>query len=340
MVDTRFFPASPPDTLANLLAAVGYGGQADTRAGTLLVAGADELVTAGPQSLALAASKAYADELRGTAAGAVIVSAALKDDVPAGTVAVISDKPHQLFVDLLERLYPDSARAVASGRGEGLSDPLIEEGVEIGENVVIGKGVEIGRNTVIGPNTVIGRGVTIGRNCIIAANCTIHCAHLGNNVIVHPGARLGTDGFGWLDHGATNRKIPQLGRLIVQDRCEIGPNATLDRGALGDTVIGEGTKLGNIVVIGHNSRLGRNCLLAPTTGLAGTTIVGDGVVMGAGVGTSGHLTIGDGSVVYGRAAITKDWPAGSKLAGAPAQDIRDFWKEIATVRRLSKGDQR
>jgi UDP-3-O-[3-hydroxymyristoyl] glucosamine N-acyltransferase len=340
MVDTRFFPASPSDTLANLLSAVGFGTVADPRAGTLLVSGADELVTATPQTLALAASKSYAEELRGTSAGAVVVSVALKDEVPAGAVAIVADKPHELFVDLLEHIYPDSTRALASGKGEGLPEPLIEEGVEIGENVVIGRGVEIGRNTVIGPNTVIGRGVTIGRNCVIAANCTIHCSHLGNNVIVHPGARLGTEGFGWLDHGSSNRKIPQLGRLIVQDRCEIGPNATLDRGALGDTVIGEGTKLGNIVVIGHNSRLGRNCLLAPTTGLAGTTIVGDGVVMGAGVGTSGHLSIGDGSVVYGRAAITKDWPAGSKLAGAPAQDIRDFWKEIATVRRLSKGDQR
>ncbi|KKB11410.1 hypothetical protein VE25_12975 [Devosia geojensis] len=340
MVDTRFFQASPPDTLASLLAAVGFGAVADPRAGTLLISGADELVTATPQTLALAASKSYADDLRGTSAGAVVVSAALTDEVPVGAVAIVADKPHELFVDLLEYLYPDSTRTLASGKGDGLPEPLIEEGVEIGENVVIGRGVEIGRNTVIGPNTVIGRGVTIGRNCVIAANCTIYCSHLGNNVVVHPGARLGTEGFGWLDHGSTNRKIPQLGRLIVQDRCEIGPNATLDRGALGDTVIGEGTKLGNIVVIGHNSRLGRNCLLAPTTGLAGTTIVGDGVVMGAGVGTSGHLSIGDGSVVYGRAAITKDWPAGSKLAGAPAQDIRDFWKEIATVRRLSKGDQR
>lgn len=339
MVDTRFFQASPPLALADLLAAVGLPAAGGPRGGSLIIAGADELTTATRQSIALAASKAYVEELRATAAGAVIVSAALAEEVPIGTVAVVADKPHELFVDILEHIYPDATRAIAAGKGEGTS-PLIEEGTEIGENVVIGNGVEIGRNSVIGANTVIGPGVTIGRNCIIATNCTIHCAHLGNNVVVHPGARIGTEGFGWLDHGASNRKIPQLGRVIVQDRCEIGPNATVDRGALGDTVIGEGTKLGNIVVIGHNSRLGRNCLLAPTTGLAGTTIVGDGVVMGAGVGTSGHLSIGDGSMVYARAAVTKDWPSGSKLAGAPAQDIRDFWKEIATVRRLSKGDQR
>jgi len=340
MVDTRFFSQPAPQKLSALLLSVGMPEPEDGRAAELIVTGADELVLAGAQSLALAASKAYAADLRETKAGAVIVSAALRDLVPSTAVAVVTEKPHELFVDLLELLYPESTRSVVAARGDHLPEPILEEGVELGANVVIGRGVEIGRNTVIGPNTVIGAGVAIGRNSIIAANCSIHCAFLGNDVIVHPGARIGTEGFGWLDHGASNRKIPQLGRVIVQDRCEIGPNATIDRGALGDTVIGEGTKLGNIVVIGHNSRLGRNCLLAPTTGLAGTTVVGDGVVMGAGVGTSGHLSIGDGSVVYGRAAVTKDWPAGSKLAGAPAQDIRDFWKEIATVRRLSKGDER
>lgn len=340
MVDTRFFLPSAPGRLSALLAAVGLPELEDSRAGELTITGADELSLAAPGSLALAASKTYAAELRETKAGAVIVSAALRDLVPPTTVAVVADKPHESFVDLLELLYPESTRSLIAARRDDLPEPILEEGVELGTNVVIGRGVEIGRNTIIGPNTVIGAGVAIGRNCIIAANCTIYCAYLGNDVTVHAGARIGTDGFGWLGHGTANRKIPQLGRVIVQDRCEIGPNATVDRGALGDTVLGEGTKLGNIVVVGHNSRLGRNCLLAPTTGLAGTTIVGDGVVMGAGVGTSGHLSIGAGSVVYGRAAVTKDWPAGSKLAGAPAQDIRDFWKEIATVRRLSKGDER
>jgi UDP-3-O-[3-hydroxymyristoyl] glucosamine N-acyltransferase len=340
MVDTRFFLPAAREKLSALLEAVGLPEPEDRRAAELTITGADELSLADANGLALAASKSYATDLRETKAGAVIVSAALRDLVPPATIAVITEKPHEAFVDLLERLYPQSTRSMVASRRDDLPDPILEENVEIGANVVIGRGVEIGRNTIIGPNTVIGAGVAIGRDCIIAANCTIHCAYLGNDVTVHAGARIGTDGFGWLGHGTTNRKIPQLGRVIVQDRCEIGPNATIDRGALGDTVIGDGSKLGNIVVIGHNSRLGRNCLLAPTTGLAGTTILGDGVVMGAGVGTSGHLSIGNGSVVYGRAAVTKDWPAGSKLAGAPAQDIRDFWKEIATVRRLSKGDER
>jgi len=158
--------------------------------------------------------------------------------------------------------------------------------------------------------------------------------------VLHSGVRIGTEGFGWLDFGQSNRKIPQLGRVVVQDRVEIGANSTIDRGALGDTVLGEGSKIDNLVQIGHNCRIGRNCLIAAMSGLSGSTIVGDGVLMGGGVGTSGHLSIGAGSVIHGRAAVTKDWPAGSKLAGAPAQDIRDFWRELAVVRKLSKGEKR
>ncbi|MDB5505704.1 MAG: lpxD [Devosia sp.] len=340
MVDPRFYAAPAPEPLTALLDRVGAPSPADRRARHLLIGNASELMTADATSISLAVQRSYAGLLGATLAGAVIVSRELLEVVPETAVAIVSDRPHDLFVDLLDVLYPDTTRTLAALYPSHDADPQLEENVVLGTNVVIGLGAEIGRNTVIGANCVIGTGVTIGRDCVIAANCTIECAHLGNRVVVHAGARIGTEGFGWLGHGTANRKIPQLGRVIVQDRCEIGPNATVDRGALGDTVLGEGTKLGNIVVIGHNSQLGRNCLVAPTSGLAGSTVLGDGVIMGAGVGTSGHLSIGAGSVVHARAAVTKDWPAGSKLAGAPAQDIRDFWRETATVRRMMKKEPR
>ena len=133
------------------------------------------------------------------------------------------------------------------------------------------------------------------------------------------------------------------GLLDLHDHLGLAPHVVggaEDRGALGDTMIGEGTKIDNLVQIGHNCRIGRMCLIAAMSGLAGTTVLEDGVLMGGGAGTSGHLTIGKGSVVNGRAAVTKDWPAGSKLAGAPAQDIRDFWREIAATRKLAKGAKR
>lgn len=341
MVDTRFHRFSGPIALGTLLANVGRSELSATLPeGDHQVLGVSELDTAGPGEIAFAAHASYAEELSRTAAGIVLVSQALRDAAPNGAIVVVSERPHNLFADLLDALYPNSTRSVIAGDRQDLGEPLIERDVSLGTNVVIGAGVEIGRGTVIGANTVIGAGVTIGRNCVIAPNCTIDCAHLGNDVVVHSGVRIGTEGFGWLDLAQSNRKIPQLGRVIVQDRVEIGANSTIDRGALGDTVIGDGTKIDNLVQIGHNCRIGRNCLIAAMSGLSGSTIVEDSVLLGGGVGTSGHLRIGTGTVVHGRAAVTKDWPAGSKLAGAPAQDIRDFWRELAVVRKLSKGEKR
>ncbi|MFD1251988.1 UDP-3-O-acylglucosamine N-acyltransferase [Devosia equisanguinis] len=340
MVDTRFHRFAGPVALGALLEQIGLPGLVDGSEAELIISGVAELDLAGPNDLALAAHTSYIEELRRTNAGAVFVSGALRDVVPAGTVGVAVDKAHNAFADVLDFLYPSSTRSIIAAGRDDLGAPIFERDVTIGSNVVIGAGVEIGRGTIIGANTVIGAGVTIGRNCTIAANCTIDCAHIGNDVVLHSGARIGTEGFGWLDFGSSNRKIPQLGRVIIQDRVEVGANSTIDRGALGDTVIGDGTKIDNLVQIGHNCRIGRNCLIAAMSGLSGSTIVEDGVLMGGGVGTSGHVTIGAGSVVHGRAAVTKNWPAGSKLAGAPAQDIRDFWREIAVMRKLSKGDKR
>ncbi len=340
MVDTRFHRFAGPSTVGGILSALGRD---DLLAGLdnteLSITGAGELALAAAGELALAAHASYGEDLQRTSAGAVIVLPALRDIVPTQSLAIVTDRPHQLFADILDLLYPTNTRALATDRDD-LPPPLLEGDVLLDPNVVLGPGVEIGRGTVIGANTVIGAGVTIGRNCTIAANATIDCAHIGNDVIIHSGVRIGTEGFGWLDFGRSNRKVPQLGRVLVQDRVEIGANSTVDRGALGDTIIGEGTKVDNLVQIGHNCKIGRNCLIAAMSGLSGSTIVEDGVLLGGGVGTSGHLTIGAGSVVHGRAAVTKDWPAGSKLAGAPAQDIRDFWRELATMRKLSKGDKR
>lgn len=341
MVDTRFHRFSGPIALGDLLGQLGHQDLVSGLANPHhQVEGVAELDLAGPGDIGLAAQASYAEDLRRTSAGVVIVSEALRGAAPANCIVIAVAKPHNVFADILDALYPASTQNIIAAQRDDLGEPLVERDVILGANVVIGAGVEIGRGTVIGANTVIGPGVTIGRNSTIAANCTIDCAHLGNEVVLHSGVRIGTEGFGWLDLGRSNRKIPQLGRVIVQDRVEIGANSTIDRGALGDTVLGDGTKIDNLVQIGHNCRIGRNCLIAAMSGLSGSTVLGDGVLIGGGVGTSGHLSIGSGSVVHGRAAVTKDWPAGSKLAGAPAQDIRDFWREIAVMRKLSKGDKR
>jgi UDP-3-O-[3-hydroxymyristoyl] glucosamine N-acyltransferase len=338
MVDTRFHSSSGPISLGVVLSTLGRALEVeDGRVAGLVITGAEELALAGPTHLALAAHVDYRTALRESGAGAIIVHPDFRDDVPAGAVAIVDSRPHELFVDLLERLYPLGTRGTAKAQFDAAGPaPHVEEGVRLGPNVVLGSNVEIGRNTVIGPNTVIGRGVTIGRNSVIGPNVSIECAYLGNNVVIHAGARLGSEGFGWLDHGRSNRKIPQLGRVIVQDGVEIGANSTIDRGALGDTVIGEGTKVDNLVQIGHNCRIGRYCLIAGTSGIGGSTVIGDSVLMGGGTGSAGHLRIGDGSIVSAWSLVTKDVPAGSRVAGYPAQDHRQWKQELAMLRRLNR----
>jgi len=336
MVDTRFHSFSGATPLAALLAAVGLTVETLEGDGPM-IGGAEELGPAGAEHISLAAQAEYRAALQATGAAAVVVSRDLGPDVPAGTIAIISDNPHRAFADVLERLYPYNTRStVMALLGPHDSLPFTESDVRLGPGVVLGPGVEVGRGSVIGPNTVIGAGVTIGRNATIGSNVSIECAHLGNNVVIHAGARIGSEGFGWLDHGRSNRKIPQLGRVILQDRVEVGANTTIDRGALGDTVIGEGTKIDNLVQIGHNCRIGRNCLIAGMAGLAGSTVLEDSVMVGAGAGCSGHLTVGRGSVLAARATVTKDVPPGSQVAGFPAQDAKAWLRELATIRRMTR----
>jgi len=345
MVDKRFFGSIEPVALAGLLAAVGTGVDAGEieilpQNGELMIADVNTLELAGPSDITLAAKKSYADRLKATRAGAVIVTRALADMVPAGSVAVISSEPHQLFVRLLDYIYPAAKRRLSlQPVVPELGEPQLEENVTLGPNAIIGSGAEIGAGSIIGPNAIVGPSVTIGRNTSIGANAIVECSLIGDNVIIHPGAAIGVEGFGWIEHGRTNTKVPQLGRAILQSGVEIGANAGIDRGALGDTLIGEGTKIGGLAEIGHNCQIGRYCLIAPTSGLSGGTILGDSVLLGAGSGTAGHMSIGSNSVVHARSAVTKDWPAGSIIAGIPAQDIKNFWREMATLRRLVKGDK-
>ncbi|WP_196258287.1 UDP-3-O-(3-hydroxymyristoyl)glucosamine N-acyltransferase [Pelagibacterium limicola] len=340
MIDTRFHHCIDPLPLALLCEKAGHAGLLETRAGEILVHGASDLDDASEASVSFAASEAYRGRLGRTVAAAVVVKEGLVDAVPAGTVPIVAADPYGVFVDILNVLYPDDTARVAAGTAiQSVRKPMVEEGVVIGTGAVLGAGSEIGSGTIIGANTVVGAGVTIGRDCVIGAGVVIECAHLGNGVVLQPGVTIGAEGFGFQMGRDIHKKIPQLGRVIIQDRVEIGANTTVDRGTLGDTTIGEGTKIDNLVQVGHNCRIGRNCVISGMCGLSGSTILEDGVVMGGGAGTAGHLTIGARTVVMARSGVTHDIAPGSTVGGAPAQDVRMWKREIAAIRRLAKGDK-
>lgn len=340
MIDTRFHLCIGPLALSQLCERAGHGGLVSAGMDACRIEGASDLDDAAEGSISLAASETYRKRLSTTRATAVIVSSSLADAVSEGTVALVADDPYGVFIDLLNVLYPnDTFNVAANGaRTDGI-DPKIETGALIGKGAVLGAGCEIGSGTVIGANAVIGAGVTVGRDCVIGASAVVECAHLGNGVVLQPGVIIGAEGFGFQMGRLGHKKIPQLGRVIIQDRVEIGANSTLDRGTLGDTTIGEGSKIDNLVQVGHNCRIGRNCVISGMSGLAGSTVLEDGVVMGANAGASGHLTIGAGAVVMARSGITHDIPPGATVGGAPAQDVRLWKREIAAIRRLAKGDR-
>ena len=212
----------------------------------------------------------------------------------------------------------------------------LENGVTVEPGAVIGATAEIGSGTVIGANAVIGPEVRIGRDCSIGAGTTISNALIGDRVIVHPGCRIGQDGFGFVMEGQRHLKVPQVGRVIIQDDVEIGASTTIDRGAIRDTVIGEGTKIDNQVQVGHNVNIGRHCILVAQTGISGTSTLEDFVVLGARVGVSNNVTIGEGAQLAATSNVHANVPAGARWGGTPAKPVKLWFREVAALARLAR----
>ena len=341
MAQPIFFEQPPWSTLADI-AALTTAHLVDPAKASQPVRGLASLDEAGPMHLTFFDNLKYADQLASTKAGACVVSARFEASVPAHVTVLRAAQPFREFVKIARELYRDALRPQSWCGNAGIApsaviDPTahLEDDVVVDPLAVIGPNVEIGAGTVIGAGAVIAANVRIGRDCNVGARTSIQFALIGNNVLIHPGCSIGQDGYGFVFFGPDGHlKVPQTGRVLIQNDVEIGAGTTIDRGSLRDTVIGEGTKIDNQVQIGHNVTIGRHCLLVAQTGLAGSLTIGDNVALGAKVGINNHLRIGDGAQVTAMSAVKDDIPAGGRWGGFFAKPTKQWFREIIALERL------
>ncbi|HAJ89515.1 MAG TPA: UDP-3-O-(3-hydroxymyristoyl)glucosamine N-acyltransferase [Rhodospirillaceae bacterium] len=335
MADTQFFKKANPMSLAQISAKIGAT-LARPEDADFLVLDVAALNSATNDHLTFLDNKKYRAQFSETKAGAVIIHPDMAPYAPQGTKLLLSKTPYKSYALAAQAFYPETRP------DPSISDVArIHPSAKIGEGAFIGDFVSIGADVVIGDNVwieshvSIGAGVRIGDHCRIGANATVSHAILGNNVRLYPGVRVGQDGFGFAIDPAGFVKVPQLGRVVMGDHIEIGANTCIDRGAQGDTTIGSGTWIDNLVQIGHNVKIGRGCVIVSQCGVAGSTELGDFVVLGGQVGIAGHLKIGSMARVAAKSGVTKDIPPKEEWMGYPAMPMKKFLRQTLVLSKLA-----
>jgi len=335
--DPRFFVRAGPFSLAELEDVAGGAASRPEVLGGRSLTGVAALQTAGPNEVAVLHNPRYAAAAERTAAGVVIVGADLAGRLPPGCVPLVVADPHQGWAHIARLFHPlppvqPGIHPTAIVDATACVDPS----AAISPYAVIGARAEIGRACQIGPGAVIGEGVVMGQGCRVGALASISHAILGERVYVYPGARIGQDGFGFAITATGFLTVPQLGRVMLHDDVEVGANSTIDRGAAHDTVIGAGSRIDNLIQIGHNVKLGRSCVMAGQSGIAGSVILEDFVQVGAQAGLAGHFTVGARARIGAQAGVMSDVPAGADVIGSPALPVREFFRNVAVLRRLAR----
>lgn len=299
------------------------------------------LGSAGKAHLSFFENVKYRDALKGTGAGACILSEKSAQYAPEGVILLISEAPYTAYARAAAAFYPDVSPAA------GISThAIVDDGASIGEGTCIEHGAIVKAGAVIGKNcwiesgAVIGERVRLGDHCRIGTNASVSHALIGNSVRLYPGVRIGQDGFGFAIDPSGFVKVPQLGRVIIEDHCEIGANTTIDRGSGPDTVIGRGTWIDNLVQIGHNVKIGKGCVIVAQVGISGSTELEDFVVLGGQVGVSGHLKIGKGARVGAQSGVIRDIPPGEEHLGMPSVPSRQFMRQAALLGRMAAGKRK
>ena len=337
MADPRFFTVAGPFSLKALA----------ERSGAEIGAGADpdrifrdvaSLETAGPDDVAFLDNRKYLPAFETTRAGAAFVQPKLAERAPKGLALLLTDRPYRAYALAAQAFYPQPQPAPGV-HPTAVVDPTarLGEGAIIGPHAVIEARAEIGQRCRVGAGSVIGFASILGDDTRVGAHVTISHAIIGSRVTLYPGVRIGQDGFGFAPDANGVVKVPQLGRVVIEDDVEIGANTTIDRGAGPDTVIGAGTMIDNLVQIGHNVQIGRGCILVSQVGISGSTKLGDRVMIGGQGGLTGHLVIGAGARIGAQAGVMRDVPPGATVSGAPAVPLQEHFRQIAVLQRLAKG---
>ena len=297
------------------------------------ICGLEALPKASLCHLSFLENKKYLPALKSTNAGAVILRREFLDALPKGTSALISDEPY-LTLAYITRLF---AKPPFTTEGE---PPAIGKNVTIAPNVYIGHGAKIGDNVTLMPGVFVGDGAEVGEGSILYPNVVLyHECKIGKNCIIHAGTVIGSDGYGFAHtKEGEHIKIYQNGNVVIEDDVEIGANCTIDRAVFGTTLIKRGTKLDNLIQIGHNCEIGENVLMASQVGISGSSKLGRNVVMGGQSATAGHLEIGDFATIAARGGVTKSLPGGKTYAGFPIMEHRLWLKLQAMLARMVKRD--
>jgi len=337
MPDTRFFQFAGPVT-TEVLARMTDSVLANPESADRQIDGVAPLDIAGPGDLSFLDNRKYLQAFVGSRAGVCFVRSEYVARAPDGMACLVADDPYRAYAVAAARLYPELLPQPGC-HATAVVDPAarVADGCQVDAGAVIGVGAEIGARSWIGANTVIGPAVMCGEDVRIGANCTLSHCLIGSRVSILPGGRIGQRGFGFAMGPQGHQRVPQLGRVVIEEDVEVGANVTIDRGAGPDTVIGAGSVIDNLVQIGHNVRLGRGCVIVAQSGISGSTDLGNFVVLAGQAGLAGHLTVGDGAQIGAKAGVMRDIPAGERVLGSPAVPARQFFRQISALERLATG---